>query len=195
MCVCVHKHTFSVTNLIVINQYYTCENCVATFSIQGSVCLPRILLLFPFCCFIITFTKSKEKKRFPKLKMRLTFALTQEDGTLHFGSRTDYRNTWSGEFQLKVSFTLGFLKTPWWVWVSYMAVLLWNLKKINTTKLRLDTSKTAIILFTLFQLLLSLRNVKVLSRKILNIGRIPTSPLWRMGLTVAKGNANKKELV
>lgn len=76
-----------------------------------------------------------------------------------------------------------------------MAVLLWNLKKINTTKLRLDTSKTAIILFTLFQLLLSLRNVKVLSRKILNIGRIPTSPLWRMGLTVAKGNANKKELV
>lgn len=70
-----------------------------------------------------------------------------------------------------------------------MAVLLWDIKKINNVKLRVDTSKTAItILFKLCQLLLSLRKVKVLSRKFSKSVGSPPHLTGEWGLTAAKGN-------
>jgi len=68
-----------------------------------------------------------------------------------------------------------------------MDVLLWNLKKkMNTVKLRVDTSKTVTILFTDYVSVTSeFVKRQSPSRKILKISRVPLFPReW--ALTVAK---------
>lgn len=74
---------------------------LSAYQVSG---LWRIVLLSSFCCFIITFTKKHREKKISNTDDETDFStdIGRRRNITFRCKNTGYKNTWSGEFQIKV---------------------------------------------------------------------------------------------